>query len=94
MQQMTFPRYADDAVRLLIWTPDQVGPMAVMFIVGMLTNSLFTCAVIGLGASWMYTKYSAGKPTMYVLHLLYWHGVMPIKARCAINPFLRRILPL
>lgn len=94
MEQLHFPRYADEAQRLLMWTPDQIMPLLVMFLVGMLTNSLGLCILLGLGFSWLYSKYSAGKPNMFVLHYLYWHGIVPIKARCVTNPFLRRILPL
>lgn len=94
MEQLVFPRYADDAQRLLIWTPEQLGPAAIMFVVGILSGALFTCVLLGLVFSWAYTKYSAGKPNRFVLHWAYWHGLVPLKSRAAINPFLRRILPL
>ena len=94
MEPKRFPRYADDAKRLIVWTPEQLLPAAAMVMVGILTDSLALCVVLGLFCSWLYTKYSAGKPNRFVLHFLYWHGVIPLKARCAVSPFLRRILPL
>jgi conjugal transfer pilus assembly protein TraL len=94
MEPLPFPHHADSKARLLIWTPDQVIPMACMFVVGVLTDTLTLSIVVGFVLSWAYTRYSEGKPDGFLVHVAYWHGLAPLRARCALNPFLRRILPL
>lgn len=94
MEPIPFPTYADTAQRLLIWTPDQIVPAAAAFGIGIVTDSVTLSVPIGLLLSWAYSKYSAGKPDGYLVHAAYWYGLLPIKSRAAINPFIRRILPL
>lgn len=93
METLQFPHHADEKQRLLMWTADQIIPMSAMFIVGLLTDTLTYCIPVGFLMSWAYSRYSAGKPDGYLLHAAYWHGLAPFKARSAINPFHRRILP-
>lgn len=93
MQQLQFPHYADSGNRILMWKADQFFPMFVMTFIGIATNSLTYTFPLGLLMFWAYGKYSAGRPDGYLLHAAYWYGVLTIKARCAINPFNRRILP-
>lgn len=91
MEKLEFPQYADDAVRLLMWTPQEIIPMATAFVFGIASDQMLICLSLGLAFSWMYSRYSAGKPEGYVLHWLYWKGVVPLKGRSFINPFVRRI---
>lgn len=91
--QLEFPKYADDKARLMMWTVDQIIPVAMMFLLGLLTSTLSISVLIGLFLSWLYTKYSAGKPDGFLLHAGYWSGLFPLKGRVFINPFHRRILP-
>lgn len=93
MESLEFPHHADEAQRLLMWTPDQVIPMAMMFIIGLVTDTLTFCIPIGFLLSYLYTKHSAGKPDGYLMHAAYWYGLAPLKGRAMINPFHRRILP-
>lgn len=76
-----------------MWTPDQVIPMASMFIIGLVSDTLTFCIPIGFFMSWSYSKYSAGRPDGFVIHAAYWYGLVPLKARSAINPFHRWIHP-
>lgn len=93
MEPIPFPHYASTAKRILMWTPDQVIPLCCMFLIGLMTDTLTFSLLVGIALSWVYSKYSAGKPDGFVLHALYWFGLVPLKARSAINPFNRRILP-
>lgn len=94
MKQIPFPRHADNAQRILIFTPEQIVPAAMMFVIGLVTETLAFSVAIGIGLSWAFMKYSEGKPDGFLLHAAYWYGLFPLKARSAINPFLRRIDPL
>ena len=93
MEQTPLPRRIDDKPRLLFWTADEAVPFALLFMVGMVIGQFILCIVLGLGASWLFRKYRDRHPDGYVLHALYWYGVMPLRGRCLVNPFHRRILP-
>jgi len=93
MEQLQFPHYADSGNRILMWKADQFFPMFVMAFLGVATNSLTYTLPLGFVMFWLYGKYSAGRPDGFLLHAAYWHGLLGIKARSAINPFHRRILP-
>ena len=90
---MELPRRIDDKPRMLFWTADEAVPFLVLTVVGMAINQLMLCILLGLAASWLFRKYRDRHPDGYLLHALYWYGVLPLRARCLINPFLRRILP-
>ena len=91
--ELEFPKFADDKPRLMMWTVDQIIPLAAMFGLGLLTGTLSISILIGFGLTWAYTKYSAGRPDGFLLHAAYWSGLVPLKGRVFINPFHRRILP-
>ena len=67
--------------------------MASMFVIGLVSDTLTFCIPIGFFLSWSFSKYSAGKPDGFIMHAAYWYGLVPLKARSAINPFHRRINP-
>jgi len=94
MKQIVFPRHADNAQRILIFTPEQIIPAAAMFMIGLVTETLAFSIAIGIGASWLFAKYSEGKPDGFLIHAAYWYGLFPLKARSAINPYKKRIDPL
>lgn len=93
MKTYPFPHHVKDKERLLIWTPEQMIPFCGMFILGIVTDMLTLMAPIGLVASWLYSRYSAGKPDGYLIHMAYWYGLATLKGRGFINPYHRRILP-
>lgn len=90
---MHFPRYLDAPTRILFWTLDQIVPFSTMALVGMLTKKLLICLVLGGLISWGLTKFKDSKPDGYLMHMLYWYGLLPLKGRSFLNPFFRRIYP-
>jgi conjugal transfer pilus assembly protein TraL len=92
--QIAFPRDVDSPSRILFWTVDQIVPFSAMAVIGMLVGSLFTFSVLGIALAWGMSKFRDSKPDGYLQHWVYWYGVLPIKGRTAINPFLRSIRPL
>lgn len=93
MKTYPFPHHVKDKERLLIWTPEQLIPFCCMFILGIVTDMLTLMAPIGLVASWLYSRYSDGKPDGYLMHMAYWYGLATLKGRGFINSYHRRILP-
>lgn len=93
MEPIPFPKYVDAPQRLLFWTTDQVMPFAVLVVIGVIVNSLFLCMILGIGLSWVFTRYRESKPEGFLVYLSYWYGILVPKGRCVVNPFLKRILP-
>lgn len=93
MKTYRFPHFAKDKERFLLWTPDQLLPFCALFVVGIVTGQLTYTAPTGLLASWLYSRYSAGKPDGYLMHMAYWYGFFTPKGRGFITPYMRRILP-
>lgn len=91
--QLEFPRYLDAPQQILWWTADQMVPFAMMALIGMATKTLMLCLLIGGLMSWLFARFRDSRPDGYLQHIAYWYGVLPLKGRAAINPFMRRIFP-
>ena len=93
MEPTTLPRFIDQPQTLLFWSADEIVPFSVLFAVGIATNHLLIFMLLGFGASYYLRRFRDSRPDGYLFHALYWYGFAPIKGRCAINPFHRRVLP-
>lgn len=93
MKPVEIPRYIDDPVHFLLWTVDEVTPIALGLIVGMFVGSPLIFAGIGWGFSSLYKRFRESHADGYVLHFLYWNGFMPSKSKTAPNPYKRLFLP-
>lgn len=94
METKKFSRHNDMPQRFLFWQIDQVVPLSTMIVMGALSGNLILYGAIGLGVAWALGRWRDSNPDGYMLHMLYWYGIIPIRARVAINPFLRKIYPL
>lgn len=94
MSQQTFSRFNDDPPRLFFWSIDEIVPASTMFVVGAMTGNILLYGVIGIALSMAVGRAKDYVQDGYAVHFLSWYGVMPLKGRCVINPFIRRILPL
>jgi conjugal transfer pilus assembly protein TraL len=94
MEPIKLPRYLDESQTLLpMISADELVPFAVFFAVGMVSNQLEFWFLVGVIATLAFRRFRDTKPDGFLLHWLYWHGVLPLKGSAAINPFIRRILP-
>ena len=93
MEHLKLPRDLDQPQRLLIWTIDQFVPFAFAIVVGIATEWFFTSLAVGLIGAWVVGRFRDTRADGFLLHMLYWYGFVPTKARSAINPFVRRVLP-
>jgi conjugal transfer pilus assembly protein TraL len=87
------PRHVDLPQLILAWTIDEILPVLVLLVVGIVTDYFFTCLALGVGLLTLVRRFRESKPDGYLLYWLYWHGLLPLTARTAINPFQRRIDP-
>lgn len=88
-----FPKYLDAPQQILFWTADQMVPFATMALIGMATKTLMPCLLLGGVGAWAFARYRDSRPDGFLQHIAYWYGILPLKGRSVINPFIRRILP-
>lgn len=94
MSEIEFPRYNDLPPRFLFFSVDQTVLVASAVTFGAVTKNLLPALVIGCLLAWLVGKWRDARPDGYLVHLLYWYGVLWVNGRSALNPFLRKILPL
>jgi len=70
-ESLEFPRYLDAPQQILFWTVDQMVPFATMALIGMLTQTLALCLVIGGLAGWGFARYRDSKPDVFLQHICY-----------------------
>lgn len=93
MDGIDIPTYLDAPKRMLFWTIDQIIPFAIFAVLGMMAGKLFLGMVLGCVISWGMDKFKNSKSDGLLLHFAYFHGLMPMKGRAAVNPFVRTIPP-
>lgn len=93
MRHIEIPRHIDDPVHFLLWSADEVAPIALGLFIGVLTGSPLLFAGAGWFIATLYSRFRDSKPDGFALHYLYWKGLMPTKARTTPNPYIRRFRP-
>lgn len=87
------PRHVDLPQLILAWTIDEILPLVVLLVVGIVTDWFVSCLALGIALLTLVRRFRESKPDGYLLYWLYWHGLLPLRARSTINPFQRRIDP-
>ncbi|EIC23882.1 type IV conjugative transfer system protein TraL [Thiorhodovibrio frisius] len=93
MHPLALPHGVDDPPSLLLWRLDELIPLVLMLVIGMLSDRLLIFLALGLGLSRLYGRFRDSRPDGFTLHWGYWHGLVPLKARRCPNPFTRRFQP-
>jgi len=93
MASTPIPRELSKPQQLLFLTIDELVPFGLGFVIGIASGWFFTCVALGVAGSVFFRRYRDSRPDGFLLHLLYWYGLAPIKGRSVINPFHRRVLP-
>jgi conjugal transfer pilus assembly protein TraL len=93
MEQIEIPRHIEDPVHVLLWTLDEVAPIGIGLVAGLFVGSPFYGVLGGWAVAYFYKKFLNHSADGYVLHLFYWLGLTPTKARTTPNPFIKKYLP-
>ncbi len=93
MKTVRIPQNLDAPVRVLLWRSDELAPLLIGLVAGIVASRAFICTLIGLLVTKAYRKYRLGRPEGYFLHALYWFGFLPSRAKSVPNPYIRRYLP-
>jgi len=87
------PKSLDDPDQVLLWSIDELLPVAVLFGLGITMHQL-TAAVVGIVVFLkVYRRFRDGRPAGYLQHLAYWYGFTGAETTTVKNPFIRRFLP-
>jgi conjugal transfer pilus assembly protein TraL len=93
LEPVEIPRYIDEPPHVLLWSADELAPVALGLVIGMLTGNALVLTLLGLAVTKLYRRFRDGRPDGYMLHGLYWSGLVPMKVLGAKNPFTRSYLP-
>ncbi len=92
-KEIEIPHYVDDPPHVLLWSAEELAPVAMGLAVGMVVGQAFLLTVLGLTVAKVYRKFSDGRPDGFMWHSLYWFGFTPLTAKSIPNPYIRRFLP-
>lgn len=93
MQPVKLPRMIDEPPNILMWNMDEAMPMLLGMVAGFFTGHLMPFLMGGMAITWAYSKFRDGRPDGYLLHLLYWAGVMPTRSLTMPNPYADHYFP-
>ena len=93
MDPVRLPTRVDEPHQFLLWSADEIIPLLTLFVMGVIFENITIFTLVGFGLTSVYKKYKNCKPDGYLLHALYWIGLIPSKARTLVNPFIRRFYP-
>ncbi len=93
MEPVQIPRLIDEPPSVLLWTTDELAPIMLGLVVGIFTGNVLLLTAGGLAVTSLYKRFRDGHPDGYLLHMLYWIGLMPTKARTIRNPFANQYKP-
>ena len=93
MKPIRIPRRIDEPPHLLLWSADELAPMLLGLTIGMMIGKAFICFFVGFVISHFYKRFKDNYPDGYLLHLLYWGGLLMKKTPSLKNPYIKRFLP-
>ncbi len=93
MKRILIPARVGDPPHLLMWQADEIAPLMLGVILGILIKNLTICLVVGWAMMKVYRKYRDAAPDGFILHKLYALGLYSGRGRSMINPFNRLLLP-
>lgn len=94
MDVVRIPQRIDEPPNIMLWSLDEVLPIGIGLVLGILLGQAAICTLIGATLTYWYRKYREAHPDGFFIHVLYWYG-FPFITRSALmtNPFIRRFIP-
>lgn len=88
-QELKLPRTLDDPPQFLLWSADEIIPIILAILFGIMTDHFFAFLLVGFVMWRVMRRFKESRPEGYMLHLLYWIGLPIGKARLLPNPYRR-----
>lgn len=89
MKLIDIPRRIDEPPHLMLWSADELAPMLLGLVVGVVVGKALLCVLAGMLVTNLYRRFKDSNPDGYLLHMLYWTGAAFSKGRSMVNPFIR-----
>ncbi|MFC0179533.1 type IV conjugative transfer system protein TraL [Thorsellia kenyensis] len=70
MKLIDIPQHIDEPPHFLFWSADEVAPLFIGIVFGILTGQALTLTVIGFLITKVYRRYRDGRPDGYLLHAI------------------------
>jgi len=93
MEPIKLPRDLDKPQTVLFMTAEDLIIFSILFVIGMMLSHPFPFGAFGLGLVFVFRRFREGRSDGYLLHVLYWIGLLPVKGKSVVNPFQRTIYP-
>lgn len=93
MEPIKIPQRIDDPPHILLWSADEILPMMLGLIIGIIIKQALICFLIGLGITNLYKRFRDNHPDGVLLHILYWYGLVKGRAKSMKSPFVRNYFP-
>jgi len=81
MEPIKMPILVDEPMQVFLWGIDELVPIMAMLAIGMMVDRLLILLLIGMAAAHIYRRYRGVKPEGYLMHKLYWMGIVFGKGR-------------
>ena len=92
-QELPLPRSVDELPYLFVWRVDDFLVPAITTAFGFVTGTPILFGLAGLVLAWLYQRFRAGRPELYLVHRLYWLGFYPGRGHSFPNALQRTYLP-
>jgi len=87
------PRSLDEPDQVLLWSIDELIPVATVFGLGITMHQLTAAVVCIVLFLKFYRRFRDGRQSGYFQHVMYWYGFAGHETVTVRNPFIRRFLP-
>lgn len=84
------PRHVDDPKQILVVTIDELVPIALGIVVGIIIGKMLIPFVLGIAVAKVQRRYIDSMPDGFLYHWLYFSGLVTPKARSTPNALRRR----
>lgn len=93
MDAITIPAGIDDPPQVLFWKATELAPVMLGLVIGIVSGQAMIFTAIGLALVYVYRRAAEARPDGAFVHLGYWWGLLPFKARTLPNPFIKVFMP-
>ena len=89
MEKIMIPKFIDEPPTVLLWSVDEIAPIAVGLVMGMFLGRALIFTALGFAVTHVYRRYADRSQDGFLCHLLYWHGFCFRETRTVVYPFMR-----
>lgn len=81
MDEMELPHYIDAQQQIFFWEVDEIMPIISFIGVGLMTDTLTVWLLFSIVFHYAFTRFKYSQMDGILMHLVYWHGIMPLNRR-------------